>query len=120
MQKEFVKHSIIFFLLLIYVNRGIFIVPYEAENNGNKEINSIVELIVETVTGRSNDIDEDGDSQSDCNFVKIVSYNFYQEFAQYLDMLDLYSKNIEFIFSREEDIPMKKYYGRIDHPPDMT
>ena len=120
MQKTVVKYSIIFFLLLVYINRGFFIVPYEAENQSNKEVNSVIEWITQLVTGESNDIDEDGDLQSDCNSVKIVSANFYQEFSQYLDLLNLYPKNIEKnTFPYKENFYLKDFYTQIDHPPQV-
>ena len=103
---------------MIYINRGLFITPYEAENNGNKETNSVIEWLMQLVTGESNDIDEDGDSQSDCNSVKVVSYNYFQEFSQYSDLLRLYSKKLEkIIFPSKENIPQKNIYTQIDHPP---
>jgi len=118
MQKAIVKHSTILLLLLIYINRGIFIAPYEAENNGNKEINSVIEWVTQLVTGESNDIDEDGDLHSDCNSVKTVSFNYYQEFAQHLELLKLHSAIIEKLaFSNKDNIFQKGFYTQIDHPP---
>ena len=118
MRKTAVKHATIFFLLLIYINRGIFITPYEAKNHGNKELNSIIEWVTELITGESNDIDEDGDSHSDCNSVKTISCNFYQEFAQYLDLLGSYSKKIgRIVFPNQENLLQTGFYTQIDHPP---
>ena len=121
MQNTVVKYSMITFLLLTYINRGVFITPYEIENNGNKEINSIIELVTQLITGESNDIDEDGDLQSDCNSAKTVGYNYYQEFAQYLDSLSLYSKSLEkMTFPNKENILQKNFYTQIDHPPQLV
>jgi len=120
MQKIVVKYSIIFLLLTVYFNRGLFITPYEIENHGNKEINSIIEWVIELVTGEGNDIDEDGDLQSDCNSVKIVNFNFYQEFAQYFDLLNLYLISIEkHTFPNKENFYLKNFCTQIDHPPQV-
>jgi hypothetical protein len=109
----------VFLLLLVYINRGIFIVPYEVENRGNKEINSVVEWVIQLVTGEENDIDEDGDLPSDCNSVKTVSHDFYQQIAQELEPQHLHSKNIaKLAFPNKEDIPQQGFYGQIDHPPE--
>ena len=119
MQKIVVKYSIIFLFLLVYINRGIFITSYEFENHGNKEINSLIEWITQLITGESNDIDEDGDLQSDCNSVKIVGFNYYQEFTQSLDFLSLYSKTKKITFPKKENIPLNNLYSQIDHPPQI-
>jgi len=119
MQKTVVKYAIILFLLITYINRGVFITPYEIENHGNKEINSIIEWVQELITGQSNDIDEDGDLQSDCISVNAVNFNYYQEITQYLDLLSLYSKDLEKIpFSNEEKFFLNDFYTQIDHPPE--
>jgi len=121
MQKTIVRYSITFFFLLVYLNRGIFIAPNEIENNGNEELNSVIEWITQIVTGESNDIDEDGDMQSDCNSVNTITYVFYQEFSNNLDLLNSYSTNLEKIsFPNEENIPQKDFYTQIDHPPETV
>jgi len=118
MQKTVVKYLTIFLFLLVYINRSIFIAPSEIENCKNKEINTVIEWVAQLVTGKSNDIDEDGDSQTDCNSVKTISYVYYQEFANYLDLLKSYSKKIEKnTFPNEENIPQKEFFFQIDHPP---
>ena len=119
MQKTVVKYSMVFLLALIYINRGLFVTAYEVENQENKEANSVIEWIAQLVTGESNDIDEDGDLQTDCNSVKIVTYDFHQEYAQYLDLLNLHSKSIEkTAFPNKENIPPKSFCVQIDHPPE--
>jgi len=120
MQKTFVKYSLIILLAVVYVNRGFFVTPYEIENHGNKEINSVVEWVLQLVTGESNDIDEDGDAQSHCNSVKTVNVNFCQEIARYSDLLNIYSKNVgKFEFPNAENLPLKDFCFQIDHPPQV-
>ena len=121
MQKTVVKYSIIFFLLLIYINRGFFITPYEFENHENKEVNSLVEWIMQLVTGESNDIDEDGDLSTDCNSIKIAGNTFCQEFTLSIELLSLYSDYLKKkAFSTEEKFYLKDIYTQIDHPPQLS
>jgi len=116
MRKTVVKYSIIFFLLLVYLNRGIFIVPYEVENQNNKEINSVIELITQLITGEDNGIDEDGDEQTDCSFPYITLYDFSLSFVH----IDVFSKDIKKIgFSYKEKFLSNDFCSRIDHPPEV-
>ena len=120
MRKTAVKYSILIFMLLIYINRGFFLVPFEIENHDNKEINSVIEWITHLVTGESNDMDEDGDLQSDCNSVKTVSISHYQEFTQYHELLNIPSAITgKHTFPDEENIRQRDFYFQIDHPPQM-
>jgi len=115
MQKTFVKHSTLFLLLLIYINRGLFIAPNEAKNQNFVEINTFIEWAVQLVSGECNDIDEDGDMQSDCNFVTV----FQHDFPQQLTLINLYSESSEKIpFLNTENILQKIFYPQIDHPPE--
>ena len=115
-----VKYSIIMFLLVVYINRGVFIAPYEVENHGNRELNSVFELLVQLISGEGNDIDEDGDLPSDCNSVKIVQYDFSQQLAQQFELINLYSqKTDKFAFFIEENLPIKPFCFPIDHPPEV-
>ena len=108
------------FLLLGYINRGLFITPYEIENHGSKETNSVIEWITQLITGESNDIDEDGDLPTDCNSAKIVQHDFLQQMAKYFELAILYSQDIEKIaFPRKEDFLLYDFHSKIDHPPQM-
>ena len=119
MQKTVVKYSIIFLLLLIYINRGVFVTPYELENQGGGELNTVAEWLVELITGESNDIDEDGDMQTDCNSVNIVHHDFSQQIAQRIELMNLFSIDINKLgFLSEEKIPVKDFYSLIERPPE--
>jgi len=121
MQKTVVKYIIITFLLLIYINRGLFLSSaLEIDNQINGEVNSVVELLIQWVTGEENGIDEDGDIQSDCSFVKIVHHDFSQQLTQSIELMNLFSKNVEkFKFSIKEELPFKDFYSQIDRPPEV-
>ena len=120
MQKRVVKYIMITFLLVVYINRGLFIsASLEIDNQGDGEINSVIELIIQLITGKENGIDEDGDSQSNCNFVKIVQHDFSEQITKSLELANLFSQNIDKLtFPRKENIPPKSFYGQIDHPPE--
>jgi hypothetical protein len=120
MQKPVIRNILTIFLLLMYINRGFFISgTYEMESP-NGEINSVVELIVELITGESNDIDEDGDSQTDCTGSGIVHYDFSQQLAQSTEFMNLFSKNIKKSgFSNNENLPKNNFHNQIDQPPEV-
>ena len=91
----------------------------KGENRGDKEINSLIEYAMQVVNGESNDIDEDGDGQTDCNSVKIVQQDFSQQTSKYFELANLYYKNLEkFAFPNKEDFPLNDFYSKIDHPPE--
>ena len=121
MQRAVVKYSIVIFFLLVYINRGLFIsATYEVENKDGNEVNSVIEWVSQLITGEDNGIDEDGDLQSDCNSVKVVSYNYYQEFAKYFDSLNLYSKSLKkTAYPNNKNILQIGFYTQIDHPPQV-
>ena len=100
---------------MIYLNRGLFVASYEAENNSNKEINSVIEWVLELITGEDNGIDEDGDEQTDCNFTQIILYNVLQ-----CVQMDIFSKNMrKNIFSYKGNFLLNDFCSLIDHPPEM-
>ena len=113
MHKKVVKYSIIFFVLMIYINRCFFIAPYEIKNQGNKETNSVVEWVLQLVTGENNDFDEDGDVQTNYNFTQIFLHEFTLQ-------LNNFSKEIEKNrFPSKESFLFKDFYFQIDKPPEV-
>jgi len=119
MKNNIIRNLSILFLLLMYINRGFFISSATEMENANGEINSVVEFLVELATGESNAIDEDGDSQTDCNSVKIV-HDFSQQLTQSIDLLNSFSeKNVKFIIPNKENIPSLNFFDKIDKPPEV-
>jgi hypothetical protein len=115
-----VRKFVTIFLLLMYINRGFFIFGATEVENANGEINSVLEYIMALVTGESNDIDEDGDMQTDCQGSGIAHFDFSQQLAQNIELTNLFSKNIEKSgFSNEENLPANNYYRQIDQPPEV-
>jgi len=120
MQNTVVKYSIIFLFLLVYINRGLFITPYEIENQGNDEINSVIEWITQLITGESNDIDEDGDLQTDCHCVEISHHDFSQQLAHSIELANLFSKDIaKNRFSNNENFRIQVFCSQIEQPPEV-
>jgi hypothetical protein len=120
MQKAVVKYSMIILLLMIYINRGLFVAAaYETESQDGREVNSVIEWVIQLITGEDNGIDEDGDNHSNCNFVQIVQPDFSQQISQNFELANLHFRNIEFIFPRKEDILQNDFYSQIDQPPEI-
>jgi len=121
MPKIVVKYLMIALLLMVYINRGLFVSSaYEIDNQGKGEINSVIEWIMQMITGKENGIDEDGDIQNSCNFVKIVQHDFSQQLTKNFDLTNLFSKKIEkLVVLRKTNIPHKSFYCQIDHPPEI-
>jgi hypothetical protein len=117
MIKRVVKYTVIGFLLMIYINRALFVTPEEMSTNPH-EVNSLAELFAEFITGESNNTDEDGDSQETCNSAKIIQPYVAQQFAQSLELWNKFSVKIETIFfPTNEVVPQPPVLGQIDHPP---
>ena len=117
MQKTVAKYSIIFLLLLVYINRGVFVTPFELKNQSGGEINSVIEWIQQLATGEGNDIDEDGDIQTDCSFTP----SFLHDFPQQLTQINLLSKEIKKNrFPDKENFLLKDFFDEIDYPPEMV
>ena len=120
MQNVVIKHLITVILLLVYINRGFFIYSATEIENKNGEINSVLEFFVEFVTGESNNVDEDGDMQTDCNSVNIVQHDFSQQLLK-IETANLFSKNIKKSeFPNKENLPANNYYRQIDQPPELV
>ena len=121
MRNTAVKHFLTIILLLVYINRGFFVSSAHEIKSNDNEINSVVEWLMEWATGKSNNFDEDGDSQSDCNYVKIVQHDFTQQFTQIIELANLFtiSKN-KFILPNKEKLLPINFFDKIDKPPEMV
>ena len=118
MQKPTIRYLLTIFLLLMYINRGFFISDALEMNNTDGEINSVAEYIVLLITGESNDIDEDGDSQTCCHFIKILQPDFSQQLAQNIMLASLFFKEIKTVFPATADLYNIDFYCRIEQPPE--
>ncbi|MDR0872163.1 MAG: hypothetical protein LBN27_01680 [Prevotellaceae bacterium] len=117
MFKTALKYTAIAFLLMLYINRGLFVTPAEMNSNPS-EINSLTELFVEFITGHSNNIDEDGNLQETCNSAKNIQPLIAQQFSQSLELWNKFPQKTEKLyFPITENIPNLPILGQIDHPP---
>jgi hypothetical protein len=120
MQNSTVRNFLTIFLLLLYINRGFFISSATEVENPNGEINTVLEFVVELITGESNDIDEDGDSQTDCNNVQIGQHDFSQHLAHSIELMNLsLEKIIKFNIPNKEELPQSNFFNQIDQPPEV-
>ena len=124
MLKKTLNGLIIAFLMLSYLNRGLFVDMSEAgfacsnyTSQTKNEINSVLELIF-SLTGNANDIDEDGDSPENYALVQFSKLLIYPDFGQVLRLNNLFSTDIKRTFHVfSDDILSSPFFGQIDHPP---
>ena len=123
MLKNGLNGLLIVFLMLSYVNRGLFVDMSERNftcsthtSQTKNEINSILELIF-ALTGNANDIDEDGDSPESYCFSNFVEPFVYQDFARILEQ-NLFSEIKNKFYVASDAIFSQPVYGQIDHPPE--
>jgi len=113
------KYVLTVALLMIFINRGLLVTPSEL-NIGPHEINSLTEWIVEWITGQSNGIDEDGDSQETHDSARTVQPDITNQFSQLLELWNKFPVKTErLFFPTKETIPHQPVYGQIDHPPEL-
>lgn len=119
MQKTITQYLIVIFLLMVYINRGLFVAATcEVENHEGKEINTVIELVMQLVCGKSNDIDEDGDSADPYNTFNFMSSfvcnNFSKTSQHNLPFKTLSKKH----YVASDAIFSLSVYGQIDPPPE--
>jgi hypothetical protein len=85
------------------------------------EINTALEWLFETLTGQSNNTDEDGDAHDACNSHKTLNIFSAQQLLQSLEMCNLQAvSSIKLLFPKSESIPDWRLAFRIDHPPKLV
>ena len=123
MRSNWFKYLMIGFLLVVYINRGLFVAAPGIEiscahSSSGSEINSLLEIII-NLAGGQNDIDEDGDSPE--------SYNAAQIFQPLIDPNSMYASSLmhpntavhKIFYLFDETILSLYTYGTIDHPPEQ-
>ena len=120
MKRKIVSYLLILPVLLIFINRGLFVSSaYEIDSQGGGEVNTLIELVALLVTGECNAIDEDGDEQSNFHFAKIVQLDFFRQSMQCVLPVRVYVKKIfELEIPGKEDIPKENYCSQIEYPPE--
>ena len=121
MHKPAVRHFLTIVLVLLYINRGFFISGALEMESKEGEINSVVEFLIELITGESNDIDEDGDNQTDCNPVQIAQPDISQHLTRCIETANLLSEKIsKFGIPNKENLPNTDFFSKIEQPPEMV
>ena len=124
MLKKTLNGLLVVFLMLSYINRGLFVDMSEANDvyynfaaHSNNEINSVLELIFE-LTGNPNDIDEDGNTPENYTLVHFSKLLVCQDFHQTLAAQYLLPKEIKKTFPVfSDEMISSPVLGQIDHPP---
>jgi hypothetical protein len=107
-------------LLMIFINRSLFVTPVEVPNSSGIEINSVLEVIIHWAEGGYNDVDEDGDCPGNYDvaptFQPLPNQNqINTNFLMYPSAANQYL----FCLINEAMIS-SGYYGTIDQPPEMV
>ncbi len=118
------KYFMLISLLLIYINRGLFVAMpgielHDIHTTQANEVNSLLEIIIEWAGGH-NHIDEDGDLPE--------SYNYAKTVQPLIDQNPIYTMELEYpvvpvhkmYFPMDESMPLVYTYCTIDHPPEKA
>ena len=122
MRSNWFKYIVTVCLLVIYVNRGLFIaapgIEMSSTNNGlSSEINSLLEVII-NLTGGQNNIDEDGDCPETYNSL-IIAQLIFDPNSMNLNNLSPNTISRKMFFHYDEIIPPLDHIGIIDQPPEQ-
>ena len=120
MRSNCFKYILTVSLLVIYINRGLFVAMpgVEISNPSGNEINSLLEIIINWAGGH-NGLDEDGDSPESYNVAKTLQ-PLIDENLMYIFLTCPYaSAHKKFYMSNEIALSLD-IYGTIDHPPEIA
>ena len=119
MRNSWFKYSIMVCLLVVYINRGLFVAMPGAELSGSTddEINSILELVLD-LTGRPNHVDEDGDCPESYSFTTITQPLIAQNFIYSMNTGCTYATESNLFELFDESVDSIDYNRTIDHPPE--
>ena len=121
MRSNCFKYIMMSVLLLMYINRGLFVAmpSVEIPNPFGNEINSLLEVII-IWAGGDNSADEDGDSPE--------TYNAAQTIQPLIDPNSMFTTCLMYpnsvvhkvFYLHNETILSQSDYGTIDHPPQQA
>ena len=115
---------LIVFLMLSYINRGLFVDMSEGDfacsnftPQTTNEINSVLEWVLKVTGLHENDIDEDGDSPENYASFQFSHLFVCPNFSQVLN--NNISKDVKKSFGIFSDVIYSQpFYGQIDRPPE--
>ena len=109
------------FLLVMYINRGLFVAGVETSSahlSYSNEINSLLEVII-NLAGGHNDIDEDGDCPETYSAAKTIQ-PLIDPNSMYATMTHPYTATRKVFCLFNEAILSLYNYGTIDQPPERA
>jgi len=120
MQSNWFKYTMTFCLLVIYINRGLFVAMPGLEmsssySGSSNEINSLLEVIL-NFAGCENNIDEDGDNPESYDAAKTIQPMIDHELYACLTCPDATINKTFFLTN--ETMPFLHTLRNIDHPPE--
>jgi len=121
MQSNWIKYTITVVLLVIYINRGLFVAMPGMELSSthygsSNEINSLLEVILNFV-GCENNIDEDGDTPESYDAAKTLQPLIDHD--MYACMTCPHATVRKTFYLSNEAMPSLHIYRNIDHPPEQ-
>ena len=120
MRSNCFKYILAISLLMIYLNRGLFVsIPViEISSPSGNEINSLLEIIINW-TGGHNELDEDGDCSEPYN-TATTAQPLIDQNLMYVCLTCPYIPTRKIFYIFDEAMPSLDTYGTIDHPPEMA
>ena len=119
MRSSCFKYCIMFLLLVIYINRGLFVaMPGVEISCMSNEINSLLEVVI-NLAGEQNDIDEDGDSPENYGVAKILQPLIDQNATDVCTACP-FAVVCKIFYMFDELMLPPDAYGTIDHPPKIA
>jgi len=122
MYSNWFKYILTISLLIIYINRGLFVAMPGIELScthpaTSNEVNSLLEIIINWAGGH-NELDEDGDSPESYNTAQSVQPLIDQNLT-YIRLTCPCTSTHKIFYILDEAIPSLDTYGTIDHPPEL-
>jgi len=123
MYRTWFKYLMAVSLLMIYINRGLFVATPGVEiscahPDSSNEINSLLEVIINWAGGH-NYVDEDGDSPESYSVAKTVQPLIDQSVTDAC-MTVPYAPVRKIFYLMDEAMTSLDTYGTIDHPPEIA
>ena len=113
------KYPMIAFLLVFYINRGLFVAMpgIEISNSSGNEINSLLEVIINWAGG-TNETDEDGDLPEQYHAAHSTQPLIAQNLMYSICLACPQFSGRNSFYLTDETIYSLHIYGTIDHPPE--
>ena len=120
MRSNWFKYTMTVCLLVIYINRGLFVAMPGVElstthTGSSNEINSLLEVIM-NLAGCENNIDEDGDTPESYDAAKTLQSLIEHEMYAFITCPHATVQKTFYLTN--EAMPSLHIYRNIDHPPE--